>query len=143
MLKVAAVPSNAKVSSRGTGSSGRRTASINPRPKFNALKPYWASTLAVDIVDIDIVDIDISADMIRSAAVPSAPPCMATDSRTCRMGGRIADSVGSRPSVSQISRPVAYNVSSTPNEVRLQRAAAIATALRRDHTQSPRGLGVT
>src|SRR6185312_9147526 len=92
MLKVAAVPSNAKASSRGTGSSGRRMASINPRPKFKALKPYWTSTRAVDI---DIVDIDMSADVIRSTAVPSAPPCMATGSRTCRTDGRIAEIVGS------------------------------------------------
>src|SRR6185312_3492972 len=125
MLKVAAVPSKAKASSRGTGSSGRRMASINPRPKFNALKPYWTSTPAVDI---DIADVDMSADVIRETAVPSAPPRMATGSRTCRTDGRIADSVGSRPSVSQISRPVAYNANSTPNEIRVQRAAAIRTA---------------
>src|SRR6516162_3541021 len=141
MLKVAAVPSNAKASSRGTSSSGRRTASINPRPKFNALKPYWTST---PVVDIDMVDIDTSADLIRSAAVPSGAPCMATDSRTCRTDGRVADNVGNRPSVSQIRRPVAYSVNSTPNGVRVQRAAAIRTVLRHGHTRNgPRGLGVT
>src|SRR5262245_52375147 len=125
MLNVAAVPSNAKASSRGTGSSSRRMASISPRPKFNALKPYWTSTPAVDI---DIVDIDMTADVIRSAAAPSAPPCKRTDSKTWRTDGRIADNVGSRPSVSQISRPVAYNANNTPNEMRVQRAAVIRTA---------------